>query len=162
MTWIQGDASALTPTGTVDLAVCTGNAIMHIGPAELPSTLASLAGALRPGGTLSFESRNPAHREWEHWTPEATYVERVVAVGRLQEWLEVTEVRDGRVVFDAHNAFPDGTDRVYTGVLFFRGAQEFERELEAAGFTDITWTGDWRGAPADDTSRILVLRARRA
>ena len=51
--WIHGDAAALPATATADLAVCTGNAIMHIGPDELPSTLTSLAGALRAGGTLS-------------------------------------------------------------------------------------------------------------
>jgi hypothetical protein len=37
---------------------------------------------------------------------------------------------------------PNGEDRVYTNILFFRSAEEFQRELQAAGFTDITWTGD--------------------
>lgn len=114
VTWIHGDASALAPTGTADLAICTGNAMMHISPEALPSTLRSLAGALRSGGTLSFESRNPAYREWERWTPETTYGERLTPVGHLREWLDVTDVREGRVVFDAHNVFPDGEDRIYT------------------------------------------------
>jgi SAM-dependent methyltransferase len=162
VTWVLGDASAIAPTGTVDLALCTGNAIMQVGPAELPSTLESLAGALRPGGTLSFESRNPAYREWERWTPEATYGERATPAGHLQEWLEVTDVDDGRVVFDAHNVFPNGEDRVYTNVLFFRTAEEFGRELAAAGFTDIAVGGDWHGVPVADRSPSLVFRARRA
>lgn len=74
--------------------------------------VAALA-ALRSGGIVSFESRNPAFREWERWTPEATRGERVTSVGRLREWHDVTDVREGRVVFDAHNVFPDGEDRVY-------------------------------------------------
>ena len=160
VTWIHGDAGALAPTGTADLAICTGNAIMHVGQ-ELPSTLTSLAGALRSGGTLSFETRNPSDRGWERWTREATYGERVTPIGHLREWLEVTDVSDGRVVFDAHNVFPDGEDRVYTSVLFFRTAEELERELALAGFTDVGWTGDWHGAPVDDKSRFFVLRARR-
>jgi SAM-dependent methyltransferase len=162
VTWIHGDASALAPTAAVDLALCAGNAIMHVGPAELPSTLAAVAAALRPGGVLSGETRNPAYREWERWTREATYGERVTPAGHLREWLDVTEVREGRVVFDAHNVFPDGEDRVYTSVLYFRSAEEFERDLEAAGFTDVTWAGDWHGAPVGENSPILVLRARRA
>jgi SAM-dependent methyltransferase len=81
VTWLFGDASALPATADADLAVCTGNAIMHISPELLPATLASLAGALRPGGTLSFESRNPAAREWERWTPDSTYGERDTPVG---------------------------------------------------------------------------------
>jgi len=160
--WIHGDASALAPTGVADLAICTGNAVMHLGPQELASTLASLAGTLRSGGTLSFESRNPAYREWERWTPEATYGERATSAGYLREWLDVTEVREGRVVFDAHNVFPDGEDRVYTSVLFFRTALEFQRELALAAFTDTTLAGDWHGAPVDDRSRIIVFRSRRA
>lgn len=159
VTWLHGDASALAPTGTVDLALCTGNAIMHVSPEKLPSTLTTVAAALRPGGIVSFESRNPAFREWERWTPEATCGERVTSVGRLREWLDVTDVCEGRVVFDAHNVFPDGEDRVYTSILFFRSAEEFQRELAVAGFTDITWTGDWRGGPVEEGSRILVFRA---
>jgi SAM-dependent methyltransferase len=161
VTWIHGDASALAPSGTADLALCTGNAIMHVSPEELLSTLTSIAAALRRGGIVSFESRNPACREWERWTPETTYSERDVPAGHLREWLDVTDVQGGRVVFEAHNVFPDGEDRVYTSILFFRGAEEFQRELDMAAFTDIRWTGDWQGAPAEDTSRILVFRARR-
>jgi SAM-dependent methyltransferase len=47
VTWIHGDASALAPTGTADLAICTGNAIMQVAPEELLSTLTSVARALR-------------------------------------------------------------------------------------------------------------------
>lgn len=160
VTWIHGDASALAPDRTIDLAICTGNAIMHISPEQLPPTLRSLAAALRPGGTLSFESRNPAYRGWERWTPEATYGERLTPGGYLREWLAVTDVRDGRVVFDAHNVFPDGEDRVYTSILFFRTAEEFRRDLDAAGFTDIAWAGDWHGAPIEYRSPFYVFRAR--
>ncbi len=161
VTWIDGDAGALPSTGTADLAICTGNAIMHVSPDELPATLGSVARALRSGGTLSFESRNPAYRGWEGWTREATYGERMTPAGYLREWLDVTDVSDGRVVFDAHNVFPNGEDRVYTSVLFFRTAQEFRRELGLAGFTDITVACDWHGTPATDGSRFFVFRARK-
>jgi SAM-dependent methyltransferase len=162
VTWIHGDAAAIPPTGTVDFATCTGNAIMHISPEALPSALAALAGALRQGGILSFESRNPVYREWEQWTREATYGEREIPAGRLREWVEVSTVDDARVEFDAHNVFPDGEDRVYTSVLYFRTAEEFTQELGAAGFTDITFHGDWHDGPVEDSSRILVFRARRS
>jgi SAM-dependent methyltransferase len=162
VTWIDGDASALPGDGAADLAICTGNAIMHVSPDDVPATLAALAAALRPGGTLSFESRNPAGRAWERWTPEATYSERVVRLGHLLEWLEVTEVRDGRVVFDAHNVFPDGHDRVYSSTLYFRTAEQFHRALGLAGFTDIAVTADWLGTRAAASSPLLVFRARRA
>jgi hypothetical protein len=81
--------------------------------------------------------------------------------GTFAEWLDGTDIGDGRVVFDAHNVFPDGEDRVYTSILFLRTAEEFQRELDLAGFTDIAWTGDWHGAPAVESSRFFVFRARR-
>ncbi len=160
VTWIHGDAAALTALAGADLAICAGNAMMHVGPHELPSTLTALAGALRSGGTLSFESRNPAYREWERWTPEATYSERDTPLGRLREWLEVTDVDAGRVVFDAHNVFPDGEVRVYTSVLYYRTADEFGTALSRAGFTDIVCDGDWHGGPVTDGSSLLLFRAR--
>ena len=161
VTWILGDASALAPSGDVDLVVCTGNAIMQIGPGELPSTLAAVAAALREGGVLAFETRHPAYRQWEEWTPEATTEERDTHLGRLREWVEVTDVTGGRVTFDSHNVFPDGQDRVYTTVLWFRDADELERDLRAAGFADVRWTGDWHNGPVLDSSKNLVCRARR-
>lgn len=57
VTWISGDAGAIAPTGDVDFALSTGNAVMYI--ADLPATLTALAAALRTGGVLAFESRNP-------------------------------------------------------------------------------------------------------
>jgi hypothetical protein len=135
---------------------------MHVSPEELPSTLTSLAAALRSGSTLSFESRNPAYRAWERWTPETTYSERVTPAGHLREWLDVTDVTEGRVVFDAHNVFPDGEDRIYTSTLFFRTAEELQRELDLAGFTEIAVTGDWHGAPGGNGSALYVFRASRA
>ena len=108
----------------------------------------------------SFESRNPAAREWEQWTPQATVSERQTGFGHLREWLEVTEVDEGRkVVFDAHNVVDGGQDRVYTTVLHFRTADEFAGELTSAGFTDIEIVGDWSGGPVTDDSRLLMVRA---
>lgn len=156
VTWRRGDASVLEPDGTADLVVCTGNAIMHV--ADLPAAFGAIAGALRPGGTLAFESRNPAFREWERWTVEATTGERDTPVGHLREWLEVTEPGPGRVVFDAHNVFPDGTDRVFTSVLWFRPAEEFRAALRAAGFHGIRCRGGWDGGPVTPDSPLLVFR----
>jgi hypothetical protein len=161
VSWVAGDTAAIEPTADADLAIATGNAMMHISPAEYPSVLQSLAEALRSGGTISFESRNPAAREWEHWTREATYCERDTCLGRLREWLDVTETAGGRVVFDAHNVFEDGRVAVYKNILYFRTADEIGRDLERAGFVDLEVSGGWHGEPVTDASRLLVFRARR-
>ncbi|GAA1141682.1 class I SAM-dependent methyltransferase [Kribbella jejuensis] len=157
VTWIDGDHHAVRPTGDVDLIVSSGNTMMHVAQ-HLPACTA-LAAALRPGGVFAFESRNPAARAWEQWTSEATYGERDTIAGHLKEWLELIEIADGRVVFDAHNVFEDGHDAVYRNVLYFRSAEEITEDLRTAGFSDITIKGGWHDEPLTTDSRLLVVRA---
>ena len=156
ITWLEGDATAIAPSADVDLAVSTGNTIMHI--EDLPSALNALAAALKPGGTLSFESRNPTARAWEHWGRDATYGERDTSIGHLVEWMEVTSVDNGRVTFDAHNVFEDGRAVVLPNVLYFRPADEITADLQTAGFSNITLHGGWHQEPPEN-ARLLVFRA---
>ncbi len=158
--WVEGDAAAIPQSRDADLVICTGNAIQHISTDDLPASLAHIAGALRVGGVVSFESRNPSFREWDRWTPQATAGERQTPFGNLREWLEVTEVEeDRRVVFDAHNIINGGPDRVFTNVLYFRTPQEFTQHLQTTGLTQIEVAGDWESGRVTDTSRIFVVRA---
>jgi SAM-dependent methyltransferase len=157
--WMLGDASDLDADASVDLVVCSGNAIMHLGPEEFVSALHRIALTLRTGGMLAFETRNPDRRSWENWTRDNTYGERMTPLGRLREWVQLTDVDGGRVSFDAHNLLPDGTDRVYTSVLHFRGAAEIGRQLGTAGFTKVRIDGDWHHGPVTSASDLLVVRA---
>ena len=157
VTWIDGDFRAVEPAGDADLVVSSGNTMMHV--AEHAAAVAALAAALRPGGVLAFESRNPAVRAWEQWTSEATYGERDTVAGHLKEWLELIEIANGRVTFDAHNVFEDGRDAIYRNVLYFRSADEITADLRAAGFSDVVIEGGWHGQPLTADARLLVVRA---
>ncbi len=159
VSWIDGDATAIDASGDVDLVVSSGNTMMHISFEDHPSVLSFLAKALRRGGVISFESRDPAARAWEHWARAATYTERDTPFGYLSEWLQVTEVDRGRVVFDAHNVFQDGREAVYTTVLYFRTAEEITIDLERAGFSNVDVCGGWHHEPLADDSRVLVFWA---
>jgi SAM-dependent methyltransferase len=69
--WICGDATTLPPL-RVDLATMTANVAPAI--ADLHAWQKTLRGtydALRPGGHLVFETRNPAKRAWETWNRAA-------------------------------------------------------------------------------------------
>ncbi|MEU0091239.1 class I SAM-dependent methyltransferase [Kribbella sp. NPDC006257] len=159
VTWIDGDASAIEQSGDAGLVISSGNTMMHISNDDLPGVLTSVAGALKPGGVFSFESRNPAARAWEQWGRDATYGERDTPVGRLIEWMDVLEVDEGRVVFEAHNVFEDGSDAVSITTLYFRTAERLTTALEKAGLTDITIHAGWQTEPLTDTSRLFVFRA---
>jgi SAM-dependent methyltransferase len=161
--WLHGDAAAIPATGEADLVISSGNAMMHVPPAELVTTLSSVAASLRPGGWLAFDTRNPARRAWEEWTKAGTLSERVTPFGNLREWLEVTERNQepGRVVFDAHNVIDGGPDRVYTSVLYFRSPEEWKAALAGTGFTDVEIAGGWHGEPVTKESSSLVVTAQR-
>ena len=74
--WVHGDVTALPPL-QVDLAVMTGNvAQVFLGDEEWRTVLGAVHGALRPGGRLVFETRDPARRAWEEWDRAHTFGER--------------------------------------------------------------------------------------
>ena len=86
--WLEGDATTL-PSLAVDLATMTGNVAQAIvADEDWSATLRGIHGALRPGGSLVFETRDPTRRGWEEWTRERTH--RVVE--GVECWTELTEV----------------------------------------------------------------------
>jgi SAM-dependent methyltransferase len=156
--WIHGDSRAL-PAGPSDLAFLTGNVVQHIPDAEWIRTLADLRRALRAGGTLSFESRNPADRAWERWAGPATT--RDTAHGPLEEWADVEETGPGSVRVVFHSRFV-ATGEVVTEVqpFAFRDRATLTTQLDAAGFDVDAVHGDFARGPLTESSRVMVFVAR--
>lgn len=156
VTWTLGDSSVMT-VGNADLAVMTGNVAQHIPDPAWERTLADLSAALRPGGLLAFESRNPPARAWEYWT-SAEPTRR----GSLRQWTEARELPGGRVQLDEHTIFDTtGEHIVEAAVLSFRSRALLESQLAAAGFEIVGVWGDWNRTPQASTSPLLVFEARR-
>ncbi|NOK60849.1 MAG: class I SAM-dependent methyltransferase [Chloroflexi bacterium AL-W] len=64
--WVEGDSRDLGEPAA-DLVIMTGCvAQVFLDDAEWATTLHNIHTALRPGGCLAFESRNPDDRAWEH------------------------------------------------------------------------------------------------
>lgn len=160
--WIEGDASVLG-TPEADLAIMTGNvAQVFLDNAQWDTTLRHLHGALRRGGHLAFESRNPEAREWEGWHREATYEHIDSPSGPLTCWIDVVSVESGRVHFVAHNVFVEtGEDVVVDSELRFRSQMEITESLAREGFTALHVYGDWQGGPVTPVGRVMVFVARR-
>ncbi|OUE19181.1 Cypemycin methyltransferase [Clavibacter michiganensis] len=156
--WILGDSRAV-PAGPYDLALMTGNVVQHIPDAEWIRTLADLRADLRPGGTLTFESRNPADRAWESWAGPATT--RDTAHGPLEEWAEVEETGPGRVAVAFRNRFA-ATGELVTDVqeFAFRDRATITAQLDDAGFDVDAVHGDFARGPLTASSRVMVFVAR--
>ena len=160
--WIEGDSNAIG-TPNADLALMTGNvAQIFLADADWDATLRAIHAALRPGGTLAFESRNPDARAWEGWNREATY-ERIDSLhGPMECWLELVSVGDGRVCFEGHNVFAaTGEDVVVSSELRFRTLAEITESLTQAKFVVGHIYGDWQRGPFTRDSWPMVFVARR-
>ncbi|WP_436988021.1 class I SAM-dependent methyltransferase [Streptomyces sp. enrichment culture] len=156
--WIHGDATALPPL-RVDLATMTANVAQAIvAPPDWRGTLRGAYAALRPGGRLVFETRDPARRAWEGWHREATYgVTEVPGAGPVESWLEVLAVDLPLVTFRATYVLGvDGDVLTSDSTLRFRERAEVEADLVTEGFV----VEEIRDAP-DRPGRELVFLARR-
>ncbi|MEY9490599.1 SAM-dependent methyltransferase [Streptomyces calvus] len=156
--WIEGDATALPPLRT-DLATMTANVAQAVvAPDAWHGTLRGAHAALRPGGRLVFETRDPARRAWERWTREDSYGRTdVPGIGTVEHWHQVTDVDGPLVTFRTTYVFAaDGAVLTSDSTLRFRGREEAEADLAAHGFT----VDDVRDAP-DRPGREFVFVARR-
>ena len=98
--WVHGYATDLPPL-QVDLVTMTANvAQVFLTDAAWDSTLQAAYAALRPGGRLVFETRDPAARAWLEWNREHSHQRTVVpGVGGVQAWHELLEVSGDLVSF---------------------------------------------------------------
>ena len=158
VTWLQGTAATL-PVLRVDLAVLTGNVAQAIVDAEdWSGTLRGAHHALRPGGHLVLETRDPARRQWEEWDRTRSWTRTVLPdVGAVEHWYDLVDVRGPLVTFRWTCVFAsDGAVLTSESTLRFRKRDEVWAQLEEHGYT----VTDVRGAP-DRPGRELVFVARR-
>jgi SAM-dependent methyltransferase len=148
--WIDGDASCLG-AGEYDLAVMSGHVVQVItDDRELTATFAAIHQALRPGGRLAFESRNPAARAWTRWNPDDS---RHTIAGGVEVWLQDTQARGDLVASTIHYRFPTGEELVSHNELRFRSYGWLARALADAGF---------QVDPIDHDAADLIFMASRA
>ncbi|MFE9924457.1 class I SAM-dependent methyltransferase [Streptomyces sp. NPDC005774] len=157
--WICGDATALPPL-RADLATMTANVAQAIvDPWRWRETLRGAREALRPGGRLVFETRDPAARAWEGWNRAASYsVTDVPGAGAVESWVELVEVAWPLVTFRWTYVFAaDGQVLTSDSTLRFREREEIGTELAEQGYV----VEEVRDAP-DRPGREFVFVARRA
>ena len=136
VTWLRVDSTRLPPLD-VDLAVMTGNvAQVFVTDEEWSATLTGIRTALRPGGRLVFESRDPLRRAWRDWTREVS--ERSTSIpgdGTVVSWVELIDVQPELVSFRWNYEFQsDGTVMTSDSTLRFRSHAALADSLRQSGF----------------------------
>lgn len=132
--WVDGPADAV-PLLQVDLITMTGNVAQVFRTDEdWAAVLDAARDALRPGGRLVFETRDPARQDWLTWGSDSRTV--VPGIGGLRQRRDVTDVSGEFVTFRVTYLFEsDGAVLTAESTLRFRGRQQVTDSLSAAGFT---------------------------
>ena len=156
--WLHGDATTLPPL-QVDLATMTGNVAQAIvDEVDWDRTLQGAGAALRPGGHLVFETRDPADRGWRRWNRADTYrAVELEGAGAIESWIELTDVSGPFVSLRYTWTFADdGAVLTSDSTLRFREREDVRASLESHGYL----VDEIRDAP-DRPGRELVFFARR-
>lgn len=134
--WIHGDATTLPPL-KAHAAFMTGNvAQVFLTDADWMAALCGIRQALRPGGLLVFETRDPSREAWRDWNREATFRRvELPDAGVIETWNDVLDVTGELVTFRDTTVFTsDGTVITSDSTLRFRNRAEVDAGLVAAGF----------------------------
>jgi SAM-dependent methyltransferase len=161
--WVLGDAASAPWEREFDLAVMTGHAFQAlITDGEVREALAAIRAALVPGGRFAFETRNPAARAWERWTPEngkeVTDSDGVTV--RVEHDAEL--VGDVVRLSETFSGPPWPEPQVSWGSLRFLAAERLDGFLAEAGLVVEDRFGDWGRGPVTAGSPELITVARRA
>ena len=135
--WLNGAAEQLKGL-RADLITMTGNvAQVFVTDEEWMTTLRACHGALRPGGRLVFEARDPAREAWKGWNREQSY-QKIDApgIGTVESWVELTSVELPLVSFRYTFVFQkDGSVLTSESTLRFRTRSEIAETLSQAQLT---------------------------
>jgi hypothetical protein len=122
--------------------------------------LAGVKQALRPGGCLAFESRDPRAQEWERWTgrkrkiPNSPY-------GPIESWTEVRSVEGEVVHAVGHRRLLESNEELVSPfALRFRSEELLTQSLNASGFSVESVFGDWDRRPSGPGERELIVIAK--
>ncbi|MDI5973143.1 class I SAM-dependent methyltransferase [Streptomyces sp. SL13] len=162
--WVLGAARSAPGDGEFELAVMTGHAFQQLlTDEEVAASLTAIRRALTVGGRFVFETRNPAHRSWERWTPRHG-TDVVAPTGeRVRVEHEVCVPFDGdTVTFTETCRGPDlPQPLVSRATLRFLTADRLDVLLAAAGLAVEARYGDWTRDPLTDDSPEIITVARR-
>jgi ubiquinone/menaquinone biosynthesis C-methylase UbiE len=162
--WVEGDLALVAWLGAFDLIVMTGHAFqVLIDDDDISAALHSVHRTLTDDGRFAFETRNPAARAWEKWTPEHAVEITDGAGAAVRITTEIVGAFDGRTVSFTHtfNSSRWPEPQISRSTLRFTDMQKLSSLLTDAGLAIDRQYGDWSGdAFGEDSPEIITLAHR--
>lgn len=156
--WVLGDLSTATWDGELDFAVMTGHAFqVLLTDDELRTAFSAVRRALKPGGRFGFDTRNPAARAWERWTPA-----HVWETGDVRSWNDAGPFENGYVHFKTTFESPSwDAPRYSESTLRFLDVPSLRGFIEEAGLEVEQQYGYWDRTPVTGDSPEIITIVRR-
>jgi ubiquinone/menaquinone biosynthesis C-methylase UbiE len=158
--WRLGDARTLDLDRVFELVLMTGHAFqVFLTDDDVRAVLATARRHLEPGGRFAFETRNPAARAWERWTPD-TSSQRIGAAEVAH--VSTRTIEPDLVELTSTARFPDSGETILTkSMLRFIDPEHLRALLESGGFRIEGWFGNWDRTPVTASSpEVIVVAAR--
>ncbi len=158
--WLQADARHLILEERFDLIVLTSHAFqVFLTDEDQHAALATIRRHLAPNGRFVFDTRNPARKAWEDWTPERS-LRRLShpKLGEVKVWNDADYDANSHIVSITAHYQPASDTRVYTAVsrIRFTPQPELAARLEAAGLAVSSWMGDWQGCQYGKDEKEII------
>jgi ubiquinone/menaquinone biosynthesis C-methylase UbiE len=159
--WVESNAADLALETRFDLIIMTGHVFqVFLEDDEVRATLRTLRRHLAPGGRLAFETRNPLVEEWREWIPDLTRERiNVPGIGAVDIHYDIASAERERVTFETHFRFASDDTVVATTTLRFMSCDTLAAFLQDAGFSNVTWYGDWDRSPISAASPEIIVVA---
>lgn len=158
--WVQGTSNRIPEGVPFDVVILTSHVAQAISDdAAWARTLDEVHHALVPGGRLIFDSRDPAARAWERWTPKNTVGMYTLPDGTsIETWADCTAPVDGQATLTEHRVRPGHEEETATLVLRFRSETRLREDLAVAGFAVDSVEGGWAGeAVGEGPGELIVI-----
>ena len=161
--WRRGDARTVDLGSSFELVVMTGHAFQEfLTDDDVLALLANVRRHLVPGGRFAFETRNPAAKAWEQWTPERSRRTVSAPTGELVEIAHgpVELIEPDVVEFPTTCRFKGSSSSLeIRGGLRFMHPEHLRTLLVSSGFRIDGWFGDWSRTPVTTSSPEVVVVA---
>jgi len=161
--WIEGTTWDLGEEHA-DLAIMTGHvAQFFLDDESWHKALVSICKALKPGGHIAFESRNPLVQPFTNWPTKAKPSQIMkTPLGSIEWWSENLTFDGHRAHYEIHYRFVDtGEELVSKNELVFRSQKEITESLKNVGISVENVFGDWDRSSTDDESTEMIFVGKR-
>jgi len=168
--WINGLAKDLT-NHQADMVIMTGHvAQFHLTDKAWNRAIDGIYRALKTGGYLVFESRNPNIRFWEPGKAQASwqsskenpFITNDKVYGEVRSWIEFVSFESNTLEYKLHYYFVEQNEKVIShDILRFRTKEELSKSLKKKGFSIEKIYGFWDKSPVKKDSPEFIFIAQK-